>query len=29
MAKMENQEEISNQPWGKWQPKSKKLNEVP
>jgi len=23
MAKMENQEEINNQPCGKWQPKSK------
>jgi hypothetical protein len=23
-----NHEEINNQPWGKWQPKSKKLNEV-
>ncbi len=27
MAKMENQEKINNQPWGKWQPKSKKLND--
>ncbi len=27
MAKMENQKDINNQPWDKWQPKSKKLND--